>query len=109
QHDTIETAGGRYKRRRPLSIRCSRRRTLRFRLEMRNDLLAEQAKRVHHLFVPRRPDGAQQEYLLDAKRFVDLEKADAVRRRADAEFGALLAHLLGGRFARMRPAGETLV
>src|SRR5439155_18290966 len=76
---------------------------------MRDDLLAEQAKRVHHLLVPRRPDGAQQKYFLDAESFIHLDKPDAVRRRADTEFAALLAHLPGGRLARMRSGCETLV
>src|ERR1700730_16247361 len=78
-------------------------------LEVRDDVLAEEAKGVEHLLVLRRPDGAQQDDLLDAERFIESEKADAVLRRADAEFGAFFTHLLRCGLARMRPAGEALV
>src|ERR1700730_6793903 len=78
-------------------------------LEVRDDLFAEEAESVQHLLVLRWPDGAQQNDLLDAEGLVELEKADAVFGRADAEFGALLAHFLRCRLARMRPAGEALV
>src|SRR6266446_70756 len=77
--------------------------------EVRDDVLAEEAEGVEHLLVLRRPDRAQQNHFLDAERFVELEKADAVRGRADAEFCALLADLLRRGLARMRPAGEALV
>src|SRR5947207_2456465 len=78
-------------------------------LEMRDDLLAEKAKRMEHLLVLRRPDGAQQNGFLYAQRFVEFEKPDAARRRADAELRAFLAHLLGCGLAGMRSAGETLI
>src|ERR1700730_6556265 len=78
-------------------------------LEVRDDVLAEEAKGVEHLLVLRRPDGAEQYHFFDAEGFVELEKANAVRGRADAEFGALLADLLRRGLARMRPAGEALV
>src|SRR5437899_4585728 len=83
--------------------------SLSLRPKVRDDLLAEEPDRVQHLLVPRRPDGTQQEDFLDAQRLVHLDKPDAVRRRADAEFAALLAHLLRRRLAGMRSAGETLV
>jgi hypothetical protein len=54
-------------------------------LEMRDHLLPEQTKGVENLLMLRRPDGAQQNHLLDAQRFVQFEKPDALRRRADAE------------------------
>src|SRR5262249_40190829 len=78
-------------------------------LEVRDDLLAEKAKSVEHLLVPRRPDGAEQNGLLDPQTLVEFEKPDAVRRRADAELCALLAHLLRSRLTRMRAAGQTPV
>src|SRR5260370_2930860 len=78
-------------------------------LEVRDHLLAKKANSVEHLLVLRRPDCAQQNCFLDAQGFVQLEKPDAVGRRADAELRALLAHLLGCGLARMRPAGEALI
>src|SRR5712691_12863703 len=76
---------------------------------MRDDLFAEEADRVEHLLVLGRPDGAEEEDFLDPERLVHLKKADAVLGRADAEFAALFAHLLGRRLAGVRPAGEALV
>ena len=64
---------------------------------------------MEHLAVLRRSDGAQQDRFLDAHRFVQLEKPDALRRRADAECRALLTHFAGRRLTRMRSAGETLI
>src|SRR5438270_7906467 len=90
--------------------RCSRHLNTRLPgLEVRDDVLAEEAQGVEHLLVLRRPDGAQQDDFLDAEGLVNFEKADAVGGRADAELRALLAHLRGRRLARMRPAGKALV
>jgi hypothetical protein len=44
--------------------------TRRPRLEVRDDLFAEEAKSVEHLLVLRRPDRAQQDHLLDAEGLV---------------------------------------
>src|SRR5208283_278446 len=88
-------------------LRCDRPRRLG--LKVRDDLFAEEAKGVEHLLVLGRPDGAQQKDFLDAQRLVHFEKADAVRRRADAELRALLADLLGRGLARVRPGGKSLV
>src|SRR5215471_13342946 len=77
--------------------------------EMRDHLLAKEAKSVEHLLMRRRPDGTQQNGLLDPEGFVEFEKADAVSGRTDAELRAFFAHLLRRRLARMRPAGEALV
>src|SRR5499427_6712469 len=77
--------------------------------EMRDHLLAKEAKSVQHLLVRRRPDGAQQNGLLDPEGFVEFEKADAVSGRTDAELRAFFAHFLRRRLARMRPAGEALI
>src|SRR5438132_12976112 len=83
--------------------RCSRHLTTRLPgLEVRDDVLAEEAQGVEHLLVLRRPDGAQQDDFLDSEGLVNFEKADAVGGRADAELRALLAHLRGRRLARMR-------
>jgi hypothetical protein len=54
-------------------------------LEVRDHLLSEQTKGMENLVVLRRPDGALQNDLLDAQRFVQFEKPDALGRRADAE------------------------
>src|SRR5580700_4393468 len=78
-------------------------------MKVRNDLLPEEPYRVHHLLVLCRPDGAEQEHLLDAEGFVEFEETDAFRRRADAERGAALAHLYRRGLARMGTAGEPLV
>src|SRR5216683_445403 len=78
-------------------------------LEVGDDFFAEEADRVEHLVVLGRADGAEEEHFLDAEGLVHFEKADAVLGRADAELGALFAHLLGRRLAGVRPAGEALV
>src|SRR4051812_16725332 len=77
--------------------------------EMRDHLFAEQAQGVEHLFVRCRTDGAEQDHLLDPERFVQLDEADALGRRANAELLAAVAHLARRRFARVRPGGETLI
>jgi hypothetical protein len=76
---------------------------------MRNYLLAKEANGIENLLMLRRSDGTQQKHFLDTQGFVHFEKPDAVRRRADAEFCALFAHLLGRGLPRMRPTGEALV
>jgi hypothetical protein len=45
-------------------------RLLRLSQEMRDDLFAEEAESVQHLLVLRRPDGAEQDDLLDAEGFI---------------------------------------
>src|ERR1041385_9216350 len=77
-------------------------------LEMRDHLLAEQAVGVEHLLMRRRAYRTEKSHLLDPHRLVQLDKADALIGRADAELGALLAHLLGRRLARVRGGGEGL-
>src|SRR5215469_13836835 len=76
---------------------------------MRDDLLAKEAKGVEYFVVRCRPDGTQQNCLLDPEGFVEFEKADAVSGRTDAELRAFFAHLLRRRLVRMRPAGEALI
>src|SRR5262245_12678105 len=70
--------------------------------EVRDHLLPKKAKGVQYLLMRCRPDCAQQDCLLDTQRLVEFQKADAVVRGADAEFGALLTHLLRRRLARIR-------
>src|SRR5205823_14084703 len=78
-------------------------------LEMRDHLLAEQAHGVEHLLVRCWADGAEQDHLLDPERFVHLDEADALGRRADAELLAAVAHLPRRRLARVRSRGKALI
>src|SRR3954454_10508698 len=77
--------------------------------EMRDHLFAEQAQGMEHLVVRCRPDGTEQDHLLDPERFVQLNETDALLRRADAELLAAVAYLAWGRLPRVRPSRKTLI